>query len=209
YLFTQRDLNLRQRRWVEYMEDYDFELQYHPGKANVVADALSRKTHNMLASLILEDWKNSVTIGDYNLEYRESGKTACISNIVATPSLLQTAQQSQWQDQELRAIWNQLQNGEQLDGWSTNREGFVLFNGRLAVANDPHLRETILTEAHKSKFAVHPGSTKMYHDLKRQYWWKGMKRDVATFVAKCLTCQQVKAEYQRPAGLLQPLPIPE
>ena len=94
YLFTQRDLNLRQRRWVEYMEDYDFELQYHPGKANVVADALSRKTHNMLASLILEDWKNSVTIGDYNLEYRENGKTACISNIVATPSLLQIVQQS-------------------------------------------------------------------------------------------------------------------
>ena len=159
--------------------------------------------------MILEDWKNSVTIGDYNLEYRENGKTACISNIVATPSRLQTAQQSQWQDQELRAIWNQLQNGEQLDGWSTNREGFILFNGRLAVANDPHLRETILTEAHKSKFAVHPGSTKIYNDLKRQYWWKDMKRDVATFVAKCLTCQQVKAEHQRPAGLLQPLPIPE
>ena len=145
YLFTQRDLNLRQKRRVEYMEDYDFELQYHPEKANVVADALSRKSNNMLASLILEDWKNSVNIGDYNLEYRENGKTACISNIVATPSLLQIVQQSQWQDQELRAIWNQLQNGEQLDGWSTNREGFVLFNGRLAVANDPHLRETILT----------------------------------------------------------------
>ena len=70
------------------MEDYDFEFQYHLGKANVVSDALSRKTHSMLASLILEDWKNSVTIGDYNLECGENGKPACTSNIVATPSLL-------------------------------------------------------------------------------------------------------------------------
>ncbi|PON80327.1 hypothetical protein PanWU01x14_007770, partial [Parasponia andersonii] len=115
YLFTQRDLNLRRRRWIEYMEDYDFELQYHPGKANVVADALSKKSHSVFASLILEDWKNSVTISNYNLKYSENEKTACISNIVATPSLLQIEQQSQWQDQELRAVWNLLQNGKQLD----------------------------------------------------------------------------------------------
>ena len=66
-----------------------------------------------------------------------------------------------------------------------------------------------MIEAHKSKFVVHPGSTKMYQDLKRQYWWEGMKKDVASFVAKCIVCQQVKAEHQRPSGLLQPLPIPE
>ena len=66
-----------------------------------------------------------------------------------------------------------------------------------------------MIEAHRSKFVVHPGSTKMYQDLKRQYWWEGMKRDVANFVAKCMVCQQVKAEHQRPSGLLQPLPIPE
>ncbi|KAL5771809.1 hypothetical protein ACOSQ2_011733 [Xanthoceras sorbifolium] len=63
--------------------------------------------------------------------------------------------------------------------------------------------------AHKSKFVVYSGSTKMYHDLKRQYWWTGMKREVAEFVAKCMVCQQVKAEHQQPSGLLQPLPIPE
>ena len=76
-------------------------------------------------------------------------------------------------------------------------------------AKIPNLRESILIEAHESKFSVHPEGTKMYQDLKRQYWWEGMKRDVASFVAKCIVCQQVKAEHQRPSGLLQPLPIPE
>ena len=67
----------------------------------------------------------------------------------------------------------------------------------------------MLKEHHGSSFAVHPGGTKMYQDLKRQYWWKGMKKDVAKFVAKCLTCQQVKIEHQKPAGMLQPLSIPK
>ena len=67
YLFTQRDLNLQQSRWVEYLEDYDFSLQYHPGKANAMADALSRKSHGVLASLALEGWKKASTVESYNL----------------------------------------------------------------------------------------------------------------------------------------------
>ena len=70
-------------------------------------------------------------------------------------------------------------------------------------------REEVLREFHHSRLAVYPGGTKMYHDLSHQFWWRGMKRDVALFVSKYLTCQQVKAEHQRPAGLLQPLPIAE
>ena len=66
-----------------------------------------------------------------------------------------------------------------------------------------------MREAHHSRFTVHPGDTKMYHGLRCQFWWHGMKRDVAGFVSKCLMCQQVKFEHQRPAGLLQPLPIVE
>jgi hypothetical protein len=66
-----------------------------------------------------------------------------------------------------------------------------------------------LKEAHDSAYSIHPGSTKQYQDLKQRYWWYGMKKDVAAHVALCDTCQRVKAEYQRPAGLLQPLKIPE
>ncbi|GJY98140.1 retrotransposon protein, putative, ty3-gypsy subclass [Tanacetum coccineum] len=70
------------------------------------------------------------------------------------------------------------------------------------------LREKVMTEAHSSPFTIHPGSTKMYRDLKQYFWWNGMKQDVATFVSKCMTCQQVKIEHQRASGLLQPLEIP-
>ncbi|GJS97243.1 reverse transcriptase domain-containing protein [Tanacetum coccineum] len=75
------------------------------------------------------------------------------------------------------------------------------------VPEDPTLREALMTEAHSSPFLIHPGSTKMYHDLKQHFWWSSMKRDVATFVSKCLTCQQVKIEHQRASRLLQPLEI--
>jgi IS30 family transposase len=71
------------------------------------------------------------------------------------------------------------------------------------------VRETILREAHDSAYSIHPGSTKMYQDLKQRYLWYGMKRDVAAHVALCDTCHRVKAEHQRPAGLLQPLKMPE
>ncbi|GJU94170.1 putative nucleotidyltransferase, ribonuclease H [Tanacetum coccineum] len=79
---------------------------------------------------------------------------------------------------------------------------------RLCVPDDSFLREAILIEAHSSPFSIHPGSTKMYRDLKQNFWWNGMKQEVARFVAKCLTCQQVKIKHQRASGLLQPLDIP-
>ena len=71
------------------------------------------------------------------------------------------------------------------------------------------IRDEVLKESHHSRLAVHPGGTKMYHDIARQFWWPGMKKDVAEFVSRCLTCQQVKAEHKRPGGLLRPLPVPE
>jgi hypothetical protein len=80
---------------------------------------------------------------------------------------------------------------------------------QICVPNLKHLRELILREAHDSTYSIHPGSTKMYKDLKTRYWWYGMKRDIVEYVSLCDTCQRVKVEHQRPAGLLQPLKIPE
>ncbi|GJQ93178.1 retrotransposon protein, putative, ty3-gypsy subclass [Tanacetum coccineum] len=139
YIFTQKELNMRQRRWLELLKDYDANIQYHPGKANVVADALSRKNSGIMA-----------------LDQKEDGRT----------------------------------------------------NGRLCVPNDSSLREAVLTEAHNSPFYIHLCSTKMYRDLKQNFWWNGMKHDVARFVAKCLTYQQVKIKHQRASSLLQPFDIP-
>ncbi|KAL0534073.1 hypothetical protein IC582_028354 [Cucumis melo] len=75
--------------------------------------------------------------------------------------------------------------------------------------SDSAVKTELLSEAHSSPFSMHPGSTKMHQDLKRVYWWRNMKREVAEFVSKCLVCQQVKAPRQKSAGLLQPLSVPE
>ena len=77
------------------------------------------------------------------------------------------------------------------------------------VPHSTDMREEILREFHCSRFAVHPGGTKMYQDLRRQYYWSGMKRHVGDFVRRCLTCQQVKAEHQKPTRLLHPLEVAE
>ena len=90
-----------------------------------------------------------------------------------------------------------------------NGDGFVYYRDRVCVPNDDELKKSILEQAHSGSFAMHPGSTKMYQDLKTSYWWSGMKRDVLEFVTKCMVCQKVKAEHQVPSGLLQPIRIPE
>jgi hypothetical protein len=90
-----------------------------------------------------------------------------------------------------------------------HEDGSLRFGNRLCVPNDPNLKEEILSEAHNIGYTVHPGGTKMYRDLKGTFWWNNMKREIAGYVARCLVCQQVKIEHQRPGGLLQPLPIPE
>ena len=76
--------------------------------------------------------------------------------------------------------------------WNIGRDGGLKFKNRLIVPNTDDIRKDILEEAHRSRLTVHPGGTKMYKDLKRNFWWEGMKREVANFVSKCLTCQQVK-----------------
>ncbi|XP_070026505.1 uncharacterized protein [Nicotiana sylvestris] len=88
-------------------------------------------------------------------------------------------------------------------------DGVLRMGDKLCVPDVDGLRHSILEEAHNSKYIIQPESTKMYHDLKQFYWWEGMKKDVANFVSCCLTCQQVKAEHQRPARLLQQIEIPE
>ena len=88
-------------------------------------------------------------------------------------------------------------------------DGTLVLGQRLCVPDVIELKKEIMEEAHSSAYAMHPGSTKMYRTLKDHYWWRGMKREIAEFVSKCLICQQIKIEHQKPAGLLQPLSIPE
>jgi hypothetical protein len=87
-------------------------------------------------------------------------------------------------------------------------QGIVWFNNRIVVPKNEELRQQILDEAHLSRYSIHPGSTKMYQDLKQHYWWTKMKIEIARYVARCDTCKRVKALYMKTAGPLQSLPIP-
>ena len=122
YIFTQRDLNMRQRRWMEFLEDYDFTLHYHPGKANVVADALSRKSRGALASIASREWRMLEAVGQFGLQYSEQTQ-GTLGSLVATPSLLSRVIESQWQDAEIVSIRDRVLSGTGDEGWTVHADG--------------------------------------------------------------------------------------
>ncbi|GJR97600.1 putative nucleotidyltransferase, ribonuclease H [Tanacetum coccineum] len=203
YIFTQRELNMRQRRWLELLKDYDTNIQYHPGKANVVADALSRKS-GMIAGIKVEE-EIICDLERLDIELCVRGQNGFWASLRVEPNLISQIKAAQKDDGE---IWAIIQNIDQQTEFRVDDDGILWQGTKLCVPEDPTLREALMTEAHSSPFSIHPGSTKMYHDLKQHFWWSGMKRDVATFMSKYLICQQVKIEHQRASGLLQPLEIP-
>ena len=128
---------------------------------------------------------------------------------MATPSLLSRVTESQGQDVEISSIRDRVQSCTGDEGWAIHIDDSLWYRGWVVVPQLTDLREEILREFHCSRFAVHPGGMKMYQDLRCQYYWSGMKKHVTDFGQRCLTCQQVKAEHQRPIGLLQPLEVAE
>jgi hypothetical protein len=194
YIFTQSNLNLRQRRWLELIKDYDLGINYHPGKANVVADALSQRSH--VSQLVMDSMPFELCEEFDKLNLRIIANTEAMEMEVDS-SLLQETRIGQLEDEKVQEIKRNIKE-EKSPGFSKNDEGVLWYKERICVPNFKELKDTILREAHESAYSIHPEGNKMYHDLKATYWWYGMKRDVAEYVALCDTC-----------GLLQPLQVPE
>ena len=140
YIFMQRDLNMRQRRWIDFLEDYDFTLNYHPDEANVVADALSRKSRGVLASIASRDWQMLETVGQFGLQYSEQAQ-GTLGNLVAMPSLLGKLLESQGQDIELVSIRDRVKSGTGDEGWTIHSYGSLWYRGRVVVPQLTDLRE--------------------------------------------------------------------
>ncbi|GJS48483.1 putative reverse transcriptase domain-containing protein [Tanacetum coccineum] len=162
HILDQKELNIRQHCWLELISDYDCDIRYHPGKANVVADALSHK-----------EWTEPLRI--------EALKTKNLIN---------------------EDVGGMIRKDIPKERLEPRADGTLCLHGRSWLPCYGDLRSVIMHESHKSKYSIHPCSEKMYQDMKKLYWWPNMKADIATYVSKRLTCARVKAEHERPSGLL-------
>jgi hypothetical protein len=205
YIFTQSELNMRQQRWLELIKDYELEIHYHLGKANVVTDALSRKSQvNMLVAYLMP-YELAKEFDRLSLGFLNNTQGVTIE---LEPTLEQDTRKGQKGDEKINEIRWLIIDGKGKDFYE-DAEVVVWFKDRLCVSDIKSIRELILKEAHETTYSIHPGSEKMYQDLKKRFWWYGMKREIAEYVAVCDNYQRIKAEHQRPAGLLQPLQIPQ
>jgi hypothetical protein len=181
HIFTQRDMNARQRQWSEFMSEYDFCISYIKGKEYVVVDALSRRPR--IFSLV-----------PLKVNLREH--------------VLTQLQGDSW----YLTITSNLERGRQLDpkyeGYSLEANRLLRYRGRMYIPENGDIRSIILKEAHRALYCAHPGVKKMYADMRKLFFWVGMKCDVVHFIAKCLECQQVKADHHHPTILLQPHDVP-
>ncbi|GJV04865.1 putative reverse transcriptase domain-containing protein [Tanacetum coccineum] len=183
HILDHKELNMRQRRWLELLSDYDCEICYHPGKAYVVADALSIKERikplrvRALVMTIGLDLPKRILEAQIEARKPENLKSEDVGGMLIENS--KDPEKPRKEKLEPRA------------------DGTLCLNNRSWLPCYGDLRALIMHESHKSKYSVHPGSDKMYQDMKQLYWWPNMKADIATYVSKCLTCLRVKAEHTK------------
>jgi hypothetical protein len=166
YIFTQSNLNLRQRRWLELIKDYDLVINYHPAKANVVADGLSRRSH---VSQVVVDSMPFELCEEFNkLNLRIVANTGATEMEVGS-NLLQGIHKGQVEEEKIQEIKCNIKE-EKFPSFLEDEEGVLWYKGRICVLSIKELKDKILREAHESAYSIHPGGNKMYHDLKATYW---------------------------------------
>nr|GEV13672.1 hypothetical protein [Tanacetum cinerariifolium] len=189
HILDKKKLNMRQQRCLELLSDYDCGIRYHPGKANVVADTLSHKER-------IKPLRVRALVMTIGLDLPRQILEAQIEAL--KPENL-----------EKQDVGGMIRKDIPKEILEPRADGTLCLNDRSWLPWYDDLRSVIMHESHKSKYSIHPGSDKMYQDMKKLYWWPNMKANIATYVGKCLTCARVKAEHQRPSGLLVQPTIPE
>jgi hypothetical protein len=183
------------------IKDYELEVHYHLEKANVIADAVSHKTHcKYLPAVRLTGEESSIRVLPNLLLF----------NIALMPTLRAEIIATQKDDECMGHIKRRMREGDiKVACFCEAAEGTLWFKESLVVPKRESLKKRILDEAHRSRYSIHLGSTKMYHDLRQQFWWTRMKREIARYVSECETYRKVKADCMKPGGLLQSLSTPE
>ncbi|XP_058075545.1 uncharacterized protein LOC131223966 [Magnolia sinica] len=167
YIFTQKDLNMRQRLWMETLKDFKFEVSYHPGKANLVADAFSRKrNHEVMAGLMIREGKMMDFILDYDAQFSFKGPSILIASLVIEPALIHRIIEFQDQDKTLKKLRLRCES-EGMSDWYVSSDGGLRYRGRICVPAVVELKQVILSEAHKSRLTIYLSSMKMYRDVRR------------------------------------------
>ena len=187
---------MRQHRWLELIKDYDLTINYTPEKANVVADALSRKaTCNMMVGRKLPK-ELQKEIPQIQNDFREGKPRNTVEIIQALTEMIMDLKgeiiRRQKEDPFLVEEIRRIDEGRK-SMFELREENSLWFQGRICVRDIPEIKEVIFKEAHQTPYSIHPRSTKMYMDMKEMFWWNNMKREIAKYVSECHTYQRVKA----------------
>src|SRR5262249_51431507 len=159
---------MRQRRWLELIKDYDVDIQYHPGKANVVADALSRKRSGNLAALITQEHHLIEDMRKFELEIVTRQVGARLEALQIQPTLIERIKATQVGDSSISEIKKRMEIGRAHE-FHMDEDNVLRYRGRICVPEQEDLKKELLREAHYSSYSIHPRGNKMYYDLKKLY----------------------------------------